>query len=385
MSGVADIRRRARQHIQDGAVTPSYGADRDTVLRLLNEALATELVCVLRYKRHYYMAGGAVAEAIRTKLLQHANEEQAHADRIAERIVELGGAPNFNPDGLGCSAAIRSTSKVKTLADMLAEDLIAERIAIESYREIIQYLGNKDARTRRLFESILAVEEEHAEELRRMREGMLPPGARGSATAPTERMPWTESRSAARTVDSEQRAPRVDTALRDVGRRHDSKTLCESAERTAVEGSNRLAASAAVCGRCARRPLVERGGRLIAHRVATLAWIAAIWFVSWAKGISHPVELRAVSRRVPHAGGALAATLGIALCVGRGLCDAGAVWMIALLLDRTRGDISNCSTRCRPATRYLRHEIDRNMNDPGSLTHRLKTLVDLPRRRERPA
>jgi bacterioferritin len=172
LSDVAEIRRRARQHIQDGAVTADYKGDRDTVLRLLNEALATELVCVLRYKRHYYMAGGAVAEAIKDELLQHANEEQQHADQLAQRIVELGGAPNFNPDGL----ANRSHSEYvegETLADMLAEDLIAERIAIESYREIIQYLGNNDSTTRRLFESILAVEEEHAEDLRSMREDMM--------------------------------------------------------------------------------------------------------------------------------------------------------------------------------------------------------------------
>jgi len=187
LNGVADIRRRARQHIQDGAVTPSYGVDRATVLRLLNEALATELVCVLRYKRHYFMAGGVAAEAIRSESLQHANEEQVHADRIAERIVELGGAPNFDPDGLGQ----RSHSEYvegETLADMLAEDLIAERIAIESYREIIHYLGNKDVTTRRLFESILAVEEEHAEDLRSMREDMLrrERGADGGADLPRD-------------------------------------------------------------------------------------------------------------------------------------------------------------------------------------------------------
>lgn len=182
LSGVADIRRRARQHIEDGAVTPSYEAERDTVLRLLNEALATELACVLRYKRHYFMAGSTVAEAIRSELLQHANEEQAHADQIAERIVELGGAPNFNPDGQGQ----RSHSEYvegESLADMLAEDLIAERIAISSYREIIQYLGTRDLTTRRLFESILAVEEQHAEDLRSMREDMLrrERGANGAA------------------------------------------------------------------------------------------------------------------------------------------------------------------------------------------------------------
>src|SRR6185312_795117 len=164
VTDVAEIRRRARQHIQNGAVTADYSADRDTVLRILNAALATELVCVLRYKRHYYMAGGAVAEAIKGELLQHANEEQGHADQLAQRIVELGGAPDFNPEGL----AERSHSQYvegDTLADMLAEDLIAERIAIESYREIIQYLGTRDSTTRRLFESILAVEEEHAEDL----------------------------------------------------------------------------------------------------------------------------------------------------------------------------------------------------------------------------
>ncbi|MGH8255688.1 MAG: ferritin-like domain-containing protein [Steroidobacteraceae bacterium] len=172
MTDIAQIRRRARQHIQDGAVTPGYAADRETVLRLLNEALATELVCVLRYKRHYFMAGGAVAESVKGELLQHANEEQGHADQLAQRIVELGGAPNFNPEGM----SDRSHSEYvegETLAEMLAEDLIAERIAIESYREIIQYLGTNDSTTRRLFESILAVEEEHAEDIRSMREDML--------------------------------------------------------------------------------------------------------------------------------------------------------------------------------------------------------------------
>jgi bacterioferritin len=165
LSGVADIRRRARQHIQGGA-------DCDTVLRLLNEALATELVCVLRYKRHYYMADGVVAEAIRGELLQHANEEQAHADRIAERIVQLGGAPNFNPEGLAQRSHAEYVES-EGLAEMLAEDLIAERIALESYREIIHYLGDRDLTTRQLFESILAVEQGHAEGLRSLREELL--------------------------------------------------------------------------------------------------------------------------------------------------------------------------------------------------------------------
>jgi bacterioferritin len=172
LSEIAEIRRRARQHIADGAVTVNYAADRDVVLRLLNEALATELVCVLRYRRHYFVASGSVAEAIKGEFLKHSEEEQKHADQLAERIVQLGGAPNFNPQGM----AERSHSEYEegdSLADWVEEDLIAERIAIESYREIIQYIGEKDTTTRRLFESILAVEEEHAEELASMRQDLL--------------------------------------------------------------------------------------------------------------------------------------------------------------------------------------------------------------------
>jgi bacterioferritin len=171
LTQIAEIRRRARQHIQDGAVTADYAADRDVVLQLLNDALATELVCVLRYRRHYFMAGGAVAEAIKDEFMKHAQEEQTHADQLAERIVQLGGAPNFNPDGMS-SRSHSEYVEGETLAEMLEEDLIAERIAIESYREIINYLGTKDPTTRRLFESILAVEEEHAEELASMREDL---------------------------------------------------------------------------------------------------------------------------------------------------------------------------------------------------------------------
>jgi bacterioferritin len=171
LTKIAEIRRRAREHIQDGAVTADYAADRDVVLRLLNDALATELVCVLRYRRHYFMAGGAVAEAIKDEFMKHAQEEQGHADQLAERIVQLGGAPNFNPDGMS-SRSHSEYVEGETLADMLEEDLIAERIAIESYREIINYLGTKDPTTRRLFEGILAVEEEHAEELASMREDL---------------------------------------------------------------------------------------------------------------------------------------------------------------------------------------------------------------------
>ncbi|HEV7633238.1 MAG TPA: ferritin-like domain-containing protein [Steroidobacteraceae bacterium] len=167
ISDVKTLRERARRHIEEGAVTPSYAADKDLVLRLLNEALATELVCVLRYRRHYFLAAGALAEAVKKEFLVHAQEEQAHADLIAERIVQLGGEPNFDPEGL----AGRSHSEYvagNTLTDMLREDLIAERIAIESYTEMIAYLQDKDATTRRMLEGILAVEEEHAEELASM-------------------------------------------------------------------------------------------------------------------------------------------------------------------------------------------------------------------------
>jgi bacterioferritin len=172
LSEIAEIRRRARQHIADGAVTVNYAADREVVLRLLNEALATELVCVLRYRRHYFMASGSVAEAIKDEFMKHSQEEQRHADQLAERIVQLGGAPNFNPKGI-LDRSHSEYEEGESLADMIEEDLIAERIAIESYREIVQYIGDKDSTTRRLFESILAVEEEHAEELASMRHDIL--------------------------------------------------------------------------------------------------------------------------------------------------------------------------------------------------------------------
>jgi bacterioferritin len=164
VSDIAALRARARQHIEDGAVTPSYGAHRQTVLKLLNEALATEIVCVLRYKRHYFMAEGIHAESVKQEFLQHATEEQAHADAIAARIVQLGGEPNFDPDGL----KTRSHAEYKegtNLRDMIAENLVAERVAIESYLEMIAYLAGEDSTTRKLLEGILAAEEEHAEDM----------------------------------------------------------------------------------------------------------------------------------------------------------------------------------------------------------------------------
>jgi bacterioferritin len=167
LSDIKTLRERARKHIENGAVTENYKADREAVIRILNEALATEIVCILRYKSHYFMAKGIHAQAVADEFLEHANEEQGHADQIAERITQLGGAPNFSPEGM----LTRSHSEYQqgdTLEEMIKEDLIAERIAIDSYGEIVRYLGNDDVTSRRLMEGILAVEEEHADDLARL-------------------------------------------------------------------------------------------------------------------------------------------------------------------------------------------------------------------------
>jgi bacterioferritin len=164
LTDIKTLRERARQHIENGAVTEGYSADRETVVKLLNEALATEIVCTLRYRRHYFMATGINAESVAAEFLQHANEEQGHADQIAQRIVQLKGEPNFNPEGLltrSHAEYVEGTS----LVDMIKEDLVAERIAIDSYREMITYLDNNDPTSRRMLEGILAVEEEHADDL----------------------------------------------------------------------------------------------------------------------------------------------------------------------------------------------------------------------------
>jgi bacterioferritin len=164
LTDVKELRRRARQHIEQGAVTEGYQADRDTVIKLLNEALATEIVCVLRYKRHYFMAMGIHAQPVAQEFLQHANEEQGHADQLAGRITQLGGAPDFNPEGM-LSRSHSEYVEGQSLVEMIREDLVAERIAIDSYAEMIRYVGDKDPTTRRMLEGILAVEEEHAEDL----------------------------------------------------------------------------------------------------------------------------------------------------------------------------------------------------------------------------
>jgi len=171
LSDIKTLRERARRHIEQGAVTESYQGDLATVLKLLNEALATEIVCVLRYRRHYFMAAGIAADSVAEEFLQHANEEQGHADQIAARIVQLNGEPNFNPDGLSGRSHAEYVEG-KNLIDMVKEDLVAERIAIDSYREMINYIGDRDTTTKRMLEGILAVEEEHADDMAGLLEKM---------------------------------------------------------------------------------------------------------------------------------------------------------------------------------------------------------------------
>ena len=179
LTDIKIIRERARKHLEDGAVTGGYTADRQKVISLLNEALATEIVCTLRYRYHYYMASGIHAKSVAAEFLEHAQEEQSHADQIAERITQLGGKPNFNPEGL----ATRSHAEYvegDSLVQMIEEDLVAERIAIDTYRELAQYFGSQDPTTRRLMENILAMEEEHAEDLSTMLEDL---GKKGEPAA----------------------------------------------------------------------------------------------------------------------------------------------------------------------------------------------------------
>ncbi|MGN2251430.1 bacterioferritin [Frateuria edaphi] len=164
LTDIEAIRKRAREHIDQGAITAGYTADRETVIKLLNEALATEIVCTLRYKYHYFMASGIHSQAVKAEFLEHAQQEQEHADRIAERITQLDGKPNFNPDGL-LSRAHADYAEGANLVDMIKEDLVAERIAIDTYRAIIEYIGGDDPTTRRIMEEVLAQEEEHAEDM----------------------------------------------------------------------------------------------------------------------------------------------------------------------------------------------------------------------------
>lgn len=164
ITDVKTIRDRARKQIEQGAVTEGYGCDREKIVALLNEVLATEIVCTLRYRNHYYLAAGINSGPVADEFLQHANEEAAHADKVSERIVQLNGKPNWSPDGLLTRSHAEYVAG-ESLTQMIKENLVAERIAIDTYREIILFIGDRDPTTRRLLEDILAQEEEHAEEL----------------------------------------------------------------------------------------------------------------------------------------------------------------------------------------------------------------------------
>lgn len=163
-SDLEGIRKRAREKMMDGAVTGAYTADRERVIAVLNEVLATETVCYLRYKNHYHMATGMHGAAVAAEFLEHANDELSHADMVAARITQLGGTPNLNPDGLHTRSHAQY-AEGNTLEEMIREDLVAERIAIETYNEIVRWLGTDDVTTRRMIEDILAVEEEHADDM----------------------------------------------------------------------------------------------------------------------------------------------------------------------------------------------------------------------------
>ena len=173
LTDVKELQRRAREHVEKGAVTPAYRGDVQTAIKLLNEALATEIVCVLRYRRHYFMAAGIHSQAVADEFLEHANEEQQHGDRIAERIRQLGGAPDFNPQGL-LTRSHAQYVEGSSLIDMIKENLIAERIAIESYTEMARFFGENDPTSRRLMESVLAQEEEHADDMATLLESLDP-------------------------------------------------------------------------------------------------------------------------------------------------------------------------------------------------------------------
>ena len=164
---IEEIRRRALEKMNDGAVTAFYKADREKVIEVLNDVLATETVCTLRYRSHYFMAKGIHASGVEDEFLEHAKEEQEHADRVAKRITELGGTPNLNPEGLATRSHAQYGNGVQ-LEDMIREDLIAERIAIATYAEVVRWLGNDDPTTRRMMEELLAKEEEHADDMAKL-------------------------------------------------------------------------------------------------------------------------------------------------------------------------------------------------------------------------
>jgi bacterioferritin len=164
IANVAELRRRAREHMENGAVTEGYKVDLETAIRVLNQALATEIVCVLRYMQHYYVAAGIASDSVKAEFLEHARAEQKHADRIAERITQLNGIPNLNPEGMAGRSQTEYVEK-PNLIDMIKEDLVAERIVIAGYTEIIRFFGDRDPTSRLMLEEILAEEEDHANDM----------------------------------------------------------------------------------------------------------------------------------------------------------------------------------------------------------------------------
>ena len=182
LTDIKELQRRAREHVERGAVTPAYRGDIQTAIKLLNEALATEIVCTLRYRRHYFMASGIHSQSVANEFLEHANQEQEHSDKIAQRIRQLGGAPDFNPEGL-LSRSHAQYAEGSSLLDMIKENLIAERIAIESYMEMIRFFGENDPTSRRVIESVLAQEEEHADDMATLLESLDPREPAGDGAA----------------------------------------------------------------------------------------------------------------------------------------------------------------------------------------------------------
>ena len=177
LTPTAELRQRARQRVMEGAITANYDLEPQQVIGMLQQALATELVCVLRYRRHYFVAKGIKARFAAAEFKEHSDEEAVHADSIAERIVQLGGEPDLNPQGL-LERSHAQYHEGTELGDMITEDLVAERIAIESYREMVKFIGERDPTTRRMLEEILAVEEEHADELTDLLAGEPKPAQR---------------------------------------------------------------------------------------------------------------------------------------------------------------------------------------------------------------
>jgi bacterioferritin len=164
LSDIQTLRERARQHLSDGAITPSYVGDVAKTIEILQSVLATEIVCVLRYSQHAIAASGIASESVKSEFLEHAREEQEHMNAVAERIAQLGGKPNFNPEGLATRSASQY-SQPDELVEMIKENLVAERIAVQHYQELIRYFGEDDPTTRAMLEGILSVEEEHANDM----------------------------------------------------------------------------------------------------------------------------------------------------------------------------------------------------------------------------